>query len=97
MVRGYQKRVIYLKNTRSRHFDEAYFVVKEDSTLSGVPHGELVEEANRIIDENYLENEKATDKGRFGKALHILGRAVLLLLYTLLPFSLGIAVCVLFM
>ena len=54
MVRGYQKRIIYLKNTKSRYFDEAYFVVKEDSTNSGVPHSELVEEANRIIEKTVL-------------------------------------------
>ena len=39
-MRGYQKRVIYLKNTGSRNFEEAYFVdSKADGTI-GSSYGE---------------------------------------------------------
>ena len=94
MVRGYQKRIIYLKNTRSKLFDEAYFVVKEDNTAKRAPHEELVEEANRIIDENYINEEKSV-KGVRGKARvkGFLRSLSALLCVTAIPFILGVAIC----
>lgn len=52
-MRGYQKRVIYLKNTGSRDFEEAYFVVRENVGDKGRSCPHMIEEANRIIDENF--------------------------------------------
>lgn len=50
-MRGYQRKVIYLKNTGSAIFDEAYFVVNERA--DGVKgSADMVSEANRIIEEN---------------------------------------------
>ena len=52
-MRGYQKKVIYVKNTGSRHFEEAYFVMRPDCDTD-VPSSEsMVREANRIIKENF--------------------------------------------
>ena len=53
-MRGYQKRVVYLKNIGSSMFDEAYFVLKSDfSNLDNEKKSfSLVREANRIIEEN---------------------------------------------
>ena len=54
-MRGYQKRVVYLKNTGSSVFEEAYFVIKSDKKdFSDKAYtGEaLIEEAHRIIEEN---------------------------------------------
>lgn len=49
MVKGYQKRVVFMKNTGSEFFDEAYFVVCDSQ---GTPSEEdMISEANRIIDE----------------------------------------------
>ena len=49
MVKGYQKRVVFLKNTGSEFFDEAYFVVCDaEHTQSDA---DMISEANRIIDE----------------------------------------------
>ncbi len=59
-MRGYQKRVIYMKNTGSEFFEEAYFVVNEESTALR-PENEIVTEANRIIRENFN-----TGKGKRG-------------------------------
>jgi len=56
-MRGYQKRVIYIKNTGSEMFEEAYFVVKSDTPPRQNTHECLVDEANRIIAENF-ENKK---------------------------------------
>ena len=50
MVRGCQKRIIYLKSTGSEVFDEAYFVVR-DEALSNIGECDMVKEANRILDE----------------------------------------------
>lgn len=55
MMRGYQKRVIYLKNTGSSIFEEAYFVIKADEKNNPDKYytgDALIEEANRIIEEN---------------------------------------------
>ena len=60
-MRGYQRRVIYLKNTGSALFDEAYFVVKEGG-VAAAESGDMVSEATRIIEENL------GDKKRRGRA-----------------------------
>ena len=54
-MRGYQKRVIYLKNTGSRNFEEAYFIVRADVSGEKSSSALMIEEANRIIDENFGE------------------------------------------
>ena len=52
-MRGYQKRVVYLKNTGSPVFEEAYFVIKPDYQREDSYTGKkLIEEANRIVEEN---------------------------------------------
>lgn len=51
MVRGYQKRVIFVKNTGSRIFDEAYFVLSEREPCKR-EKADMIAEANRIIEEN---------------------------------------------
>ena len=52
-MRGYQKKVIYLKNTGSRNFEEAYFVLRSDVDSPKISEGEMIKEANSIIDENF--------------------------------------------
>ena len=56
-MRGYQKKVICMKNTGSSLFEEAYFIVKSDSGSSAAGSAEMVNEANRIIKENF-DNKK---------------------------------------
>ena len=74
-MKGYQKRVIYLKNTGSHIFDEAYFVVSREGE-SAVTKGDMVVEANRIIEESL--NEGAEEIRRFSGVASFL-----------LPFFLG--------
>ena len=50
MVRGCQKKIIYLKNTGSEVFEEAYFVVSEKPSAT-MGECDMVEEANRILSE----------------------------------------------
>lgn len=52
MVRGYQKRVIFLKKTGSEIFDEAYFILSDSGERASCSECDMIAEANRIIDEN---------------------------------------------
>ena len=56
MLRGCQKKIVFLKNTGSKLFDEAYFVISDKAKESAPP--DLIREANRIIEENVLAKEK---------------------------------------
>ena len=51
-MRGYQKKVIYLKNTGSHYFDEAYFVMSREGESAASNHFDMVLEANKIISES---------------------------------------------
>ena len=52
-MRGYQKKVIYLKNTGSRDFEEAYFIIRPDGECDEKSLVRMIEEANRIVEENF--------------------------------------------
>ena len=64
MVRGCQKKIVYLKNTGSEVFDEAYFVISEKAPVDNITECDMVEEANRILDECIFTSES---NGRFIK------------------------------
>ena len=51
-MKGYQRKVIFLKNTGSPYFDEAYFVVSREGICASVEQSDMVLEANRIINES---------------------------------------------
>ena len=57
-MRGYQKRVIHIKNTRSFYFDEAYFVIKPQQECDLPCEAALVAEANRIISESFVKKNR---------------------------------------
>ena len=66
-MRGYQKRVIYLKNMDSSVFEEAYFVIKpgyEKKEKTKEKEPDFIKEANRIIEQSVGLNEKK--KGAIG-------------------------------
>ena len=52
-MRGYQKKVIYLKNMGSRNFEEAYFIVRHDRDEGAESSLLMIEEANKIVEENF--------------------------------------------
>ncbi len=58
MLKGTQKQIIYLKDTKSGIFDEAYFVIKP-SGVSTLSRSDMVQEANRIISSHTIH---AADK-----------------------------------
>lgn len=55
MLKGAQRRMIVLKTQDSRVFEEAYFVMRTDTSASGE---DMVSEANRII-ENCLDKRRS--------------------------------------
>lgn len=61
MVRGTQKKVVYLKNTGSAVFDEAFFIVKDEKER-GFSEEDLLREANRIVAEKAMHG-RAEEKG----------------------------------
>ena len=80
-MKGYQKRVIYLKNTGSHIFDEAMFFVSREGEEQRLGYGDMVNEASRIIDESLgKDNSRGRDARRSFFAF-------------LAPFLLGVFVC----
>ena len=61
-MRGYQKKIIHIKNTGSECFEEAYFVIKGDTGTGLGAHEKMVDEANRIINENFERKKKSQIK-----------------------------------
>lgn len=57
-MRGYQKRVIFVKNTGSRHIEEAYFVMRSDVSGAESSRELIVAEADRIIKESFGDRGK---------------------------------------
>ena len=62
MVRGCQKKIIYLKNTDSGVFDEAYFVVSDSALGKDMDERDMIAEANRILDECIFNEERKSTK-----------------------------------
>ena len=57
-MRGYQRRVIFLKNTGSALFEEAYFLMRSEEMTEGKSEADMVSEATRIIEENFGKKKK---------------------------------------
>lgn len=66
-MRGYQKKVIYIKHTGSNLFDEAYFVVGPSG--ENMKSGDMVLEANRIIEDS-IRNEPKKRSFRLSEFLY---------------------------
>ena len=70
MVRGCQRKAIFLKNTGSDLFSEAYFIVDEKKSCHNLREGDMIREANRIIDENLVRTGRnGRGRGKFLGAL----------------------------
>lgn len=90
-MRGYQKRVIYLKNTGSRNFEEAYFIVRADADGGERSPRLMIEEANRIVEENFGDRRRWGSIGLWRYAFtFVIGLAVGALLLYLLRSVLGV-------
>ena len=89
MLRGCQKKIVFLKNTGSKIFDEAYFVIS-DKGKESAPH-DLIVEANRIIEENVLGKEKIGASTSLVRRL-LKNRLIAFLLGAFLSGTLGIVI-----
>lgn len=60
MLRGCQRRVIHLRDTKSPLFDEAYFIICEKLEVEHQPsEKDIIKEAKRILGQNLPEQERA--------------------------------------
>ncbi len=87
MVRGCQKKMIYLKNTGSEVFDEAYFVIGDKNKEYDLNECDLVKEANRILGECVLNDENV---GVWQKCKDLVKK-------TVIPFVVGMVVGIIVM
>ena len=85
-MRGCQKRVIYIKNTGSRHFEGAYFVLRPNQ--GEVSSLDMIKEADRIINESFTRDGECRRRRVFKYAISFLVGA-------LIPFTVFIAVKIL--
>ena len=86
MIKGINKNMIVVKNTGSRYFEEAHFIIKNGAT----DHSErdLVKEASRIVGTVLTESGKVSKpKGRVIKGL------ITFLLSFISGAALGIMLC----
>lgn len=58
MLRGTQRKVIVLKDTKSGIFDEAYFIIKNSADSTKLTTNDMVSEANRIIGDSVTRTEE---------------------------------------
>lgn len=73
MFDGAEKKVIVLKNTGSRYFEEAYFIVKEKISQRA-DDSDMIKEANRIVNEILINShyENTVDNTEKRKKPYIL-------------------------
>ena len=83
MIKGCQRKVIVVKGEEENMFEYAYFVIKNDLKYDRLGEGDMVSEANRIIEANEGVREmkiknKGKNKDKKGKNI-------------IIPFSIGAA------
>jgi hypothetical protein len=59
MIKGCQKRMIFVKNTGSDLFDEAYFILKDDVPSNSELDGNIVRAATAIINQSGFLRQSA--------------------------------------
>ena len=52
MVKGCQKKTIHIKDTGSKYYEEAYFVLKPGVSESKISSGDMISEAIKIAEES---------------------------------------------
>ena len=57
MVKGFNRRVVVMKNTDSEFFDEAYFIIKENCHVKKKRGERPLDEAKRIIRDIQMEKK----------------------------------------
>ena len=57
LLKGSQKKIVRLQSAGSRLFDEAFFVLRDDAAPPAT--GDMLTEANRILEESILPRRRA--------------------------------------
>jgi hypothetical protein len=55
MIRGAQKQMLVIRTGDSRYFDEAYFILRRELPRGDGGRGDMLREANRILEESGVE------------------------------------------
>ncbi len=63
MVKGCKKNVVYVKNTGSEMFEEAYFIVSDKAQMDKKCENDMLREASRIIAGSPVCGYFSSDKG----------------------------------
>ena len=93
MVKGCQRNIVYLKNTGSPYFEEAYFIIDDKYVNERLNERDLVKEANKVIEDNLCREALKFEKLGRGVRKTLLG----IFLRSVLPFIVGAllgAVCI---
>ena len=62
MIKGARKEMIVVRTANSRYFDEAYFVLREDSQKQHHNSTDILSEANRILADLSPESSRIPQK-----------------------------------
>ena len=62
MIKGARKEMIVVRTAGSRYFDEAYFVLRENTQRHGKKSTDILSEANRILSEITPETSHSSKK-----------------------------------
>jgi hypothetical protein len=62
MIKGCQKKIILLKDTGSDFFEEAYFILKSDATISKSKETDMVKAATKIVTDSLTSQNKEKKK-----------------------------------
>ncbi|MBE6673635.1 MAG: hypothetical protein E7596_00850 [Ruminococcaceae bacterium] len=85
MIKGCHKSIVFLKDTGSKIFDEAYFILKPEAITE--EKNDIVLEANKIVNALCPDDFKGKEKkGRFGKLVAFLCGTLLGVIATLLVY-----------
>lgn len=77
MFSGCQRKMYYIRDTRSRLFREAYFVLREGADVGGICENDLAAEADRILRERFPAKTRRWRKPKhFSAVMFAVGIAV---------------------
>ena len=77
MIKGCQKRMIFIKDTGCDLFEEAYFILKSDIPLSDCIEDDIVRVATEIINQNKFAKKQKKNRKSFKGLFSFLGGAIL--------------------
>ncbi len=69
-LKGCQRKIICMRSADSHLFDEAFFVLRDDAKETG--EGDMLAEANRILDENLLRTVRRRAPAAPGRGVWLL-------------------------